>query len=90
MRDAGYKCEMEEGQIKYLMNGRVYFANVGKIARNTFRIEFLDYARNEDWEKISLEGRAVFANHINRKSPFTKITSRPSKSLNNLKLCKKS
>lgn len=75
MRDAGYKCEMEEGQIKYLMNGRVYFANVGKIARNTFRIEFLDYARNEDWEKISLEGRAVFANHINRKSPFTKITS---------------
>lgn len=75
MRNAGYRCEMEEGQIKYLMNGQDFRTKIRKTDRNTFRIEIFYYTSEEDWEKLSHEGRAFFANHINREFPYTKIIS---------------
>lgn len=70
LRSEGYKCEKDEGELTYRMNGRTYRVHFWQSRNDEFRIIILDYTDiDEDWEKISMEGQAVLANAVNIENP---------------------
>ena len=76
MKYEGYECAMEEGVLVYQMHGRKYNAYFWKTGKKSFRIEILDYGNiDEDWNKISLEGKSVLANYINQEYPQIKMVT---------------
>lgn len=76
MKYEGYECAMEEGVLVYQMHGRKYNAYFWKTGKKSFRIEILDYGNiDNDWNKISLEGKSVLANYINQEYPQIKMVT---------------
>ncbi len=70
LRSEGYKCEKDEGELTYRMNGRTYRVHFWQSRNNEFRTAIVDYAQiDEEWENISMEGQAVLANAVNLENP---------------------
>ncbi|MBR4645516.1 MAG: hypothetical protein IKO75_00175 [Bacteroidales bacterium] len=66
MEKEGYKCKKEEGVLTYTLNGRRYDTYFWKVDKSVFRTMIVDCANIDDqWDKISLEGKAVLANYVN-------------------------
>ena len=72
MNDEGYQCKKDEGVLEYTMNGRVYDSYFWHIDKNFFRTMIVDSAKiDEDWDKISAEGKSVLANYVNNECNHT-------------------
>ena len=76
MNDDGYECQKKDGVLTYLLNGRVYRAYIQKTGANNFRLEVVDYLTiDEEWDKISIEGKSVLANYVNNNCQYTTFVS---------------
>ncbi len=72
MNEEGFQCKKNEGVLEYTMNDRVYRSYFWKIDENFFRTMIVDCANiDDDWDKISLEGKAVLANYVNNECYHT-------------------
>lgn len=66
MNEEGFQCKKNEGVLEYTMNGRVYESYFWHVDKNLFRTVIVDRANiDEQWDKISGEGKAVLANYVN-------------------------
>lgn len=67
MESEGYRCKKDEGVLEYTMNSRVFESYFWRVDKNFFRTMIIDRANiDEDWDKISAEGKAVLDNYVNR------------------------
>ena len=66
MKKEGYRCEKEEGVLTYTMKGQEYKSFFWLVEKDVFRTMIVEYCSIDDqWDKISVEGKAVLANYIN-------------------------
>ena len=66
MEKEGYQCKKDEGVLTYTLNGRRYDSYFWKVNKDMFRTVIVDrFAIDEQWDKISPEGKAVLANYVN-------------------------
>ena len=66
MDEEGYPCKKDEGVLVFKLNGREFRSYFQKTDQNAFRTAIVDFASiDEDWDKISMEGKAVLANYVN-------------------------
>lgn len=76
MKEEGYNCEKNDGVLCYRMNDvwfRVYF---GKRWNKCYRTDIIYYGKvHKDWGSISIEGKSVLDNYINRKFEHIKFIS---------------
>ncbi len=72
LNSEGFKCEKDEGSVVFQMKGRRYRTCLWETNHNNFRTSILDYLEiDENWDKISFEGKAVLANYVNRECYHT-------------------
>lgn len=77
MNEEGYQCIKNEGVLEYTMNGRVYDSYFWRVDKNFFRTMIVDRTEiDDDWDKISAEGKAVLANYANNECNHTTIIAK--------------
>lgn len=79
LKSEGYGCSMDEGVMVYEMNGRKYRTHFWNMHTGLIRTAILDYAViDDDWNKVSIEGKAILANYVNGECPHVTFIAQKS------------
>lgn len=76
MKDDGYEYKKDESVLCYLMNGIWFRAHFWERWNKTYRTVIVYYGNiDDDWSKISIEGKSVLDAYVNRNYEHIKFSS---------------